>query len=334
MRCKRTYHFADGKELVLGGRTLIMGILNVTPDSFSDGGQWNTLAKAKEHVKQMVAEGADLIDIGAESTRPGSTPLTAEEEQARLLPYLRAIVPESPVPISVDTYHAATARAAAACGVHILNDVWGLQYAGEPRGAMAQVAAETELPIHRAVSYSDLALRRFFESASKEPWYNNTLFVLTGDHTNASAVPEYRTASGLFSVPIVFFTPDGSLPKGVREGLAMQMDVKPTVLSYLGYDKPYLSFGCDLLTTPEDETYAFHAHGTRYCYYTKGWQLQFDGEKSIGLYAFEKDHLLEENLLESHPEIAAPMEARLKAVIQQYNYRMIHNEMTAEPAAN
>ena len=147
MRCKRTYHFADGKELVLGGRTLIMGILNVTPDSFSDGGQWNTLAKAKEHVKQMVAEGADLIDIGAESTRPGSTPLTAEEEQARLLPYLRAIVPESPVPISVDTYHAATARAAAACGVHILNDVWGLQYAGEPRGAMAQVAAETELPI-------------------------------------------------------------------------------------------------------------------------------------------------------------------------------------------
>ena len=147
MRCKRTYHFADGKELVLGGRTLIVGILNVTPDSFSDGGQWNTLAKAKEHVKQMVADGADLIDIGAESTRPGSTPLTAEEEQARLLPYLRAIVPESPVPISVDTYHAATARAAAACGVHILNDVWGLQYAGEPRGAMAQVAAETELPI-------------------------------------------------------------------------------------------------------------------------------------------------------------------------------------------
>ena len=114
----------------------------------------------------------------------------------------------------------------------------------------------------------------------------------------------------------------------------MQMDVKPTVLSYLGYDKPYLSFGCDLLTTPEDETYAFHAHGTRYCYYSKGWQLQFDGEKSIGLYAFEKDHLLEENLLENHPEIAAPMEARLKAIIQQYNYRMIHNEMTAEPAAN
>ena len=147
MRCKRTYHFQDGKELVLGGRTQVMGILNVTPDSFSDGGQWNSLERAKAHLLQMAAEGAAIIDIGAESTRPGSTPLSAEEEQARLLPYLRALVPISPVPISVDTYHAATARAAAACGVHLLNDVWGLQYAGEPVGAMAQVAAETGLPI-------------------------------------------------------------------------------------------------------------------------------------------------------------------------------------------
>lgn len=147
MRCKRTYHFQDGKELVLGGRTQVMGILNVTPDSFSDGGQWNSIERAKAHLLQMAAEGAAIIDIGAESTRPGSTPLSAEEEQARLLPYLRALVPISPVPISVDTYHAATARAAAACGVHLLNDVWGLQYAGEPVGAMAQVAAETGLPI-------------------------------------------------------------------------------------------------------------------------------------------------------------------------------------------
>ena len=147
MRCNRNYHFADGKELHLGGKTCIMGILNVTPDSFSDGGQWNTVAKAKQHLLQMVDEGADIIDIGAESTRPGSMPLTAEEEQARLLPYLRELVPISPVPLSVDTYHASTARLAAACGVHMLNDVWGLQYAGEPAGTMAAVAAETGLPL-------------------------------------------------------------------------------------------------------------------------------------------------------------------------------------------
>ena len=127
-----TYHFADGKELTVGGRTLVMGILNVTPDSFSDGGRFDTAEKARAHMREMVADGADLIDIGAESTRPGSAALTPEEEQARLLPFLEAIVPECPVPISVDTYHAATARAAASAGVHILNDIWGLQYEEEP----------------------------------------------------------------------------------------------------------------------------------------------------------------------------------------------------------
>ena len=141
-----TYHFADGKELTVGGRTLVMGILNVTPDSFSDGGRFDTVEKARAHMREMVADGADLIDIGAESTRPGSAALTPEEEQARLLPFLEAIVPECPVPISVDTYHAATARAAVSAGVHILNDIWGLQYEEEP-GEMARVAAETGLPV-------------------------------------------------------------------------------------------------------------------------------------------------------------------------------------------
>jgi len=141
-----TYRFKDGKELTIGRRTLVMGILNVTPDSFSDGGKFDTIEKARAHMREMVADGADLIDIGAESTRPGSASLTPEQEQERLLPFLEAIVPECPVPISVDTYHAETARAAVKAGVHILNDIWGLQYEGEPR-EMARVAAETGLPV-------------------------------------------------------------------------------------------------------------------------------------------------------------------------------------------
>lgn len=141
-----TYRFKDGKELTIGRRTLVMGILNVTPDSFSDGGKFDTIEKARAHMREMVADGADLIDIGAESTRPGSASLTPEQEQERLLPFLEAIVPECPVPISVDTYHAETARAAVKAGVHILNDIWGLQYEDEP-GAMARVAAETGLPV-------------------------------------------------------------------------------------------------------------------------------------------------------------------------------------------
>ena len=105
------------------------------------------LSSIRVFCMQSRIDGQYIIDIGAESTRPGSMPLTAEEEQARLLPYLRELVPISPVPLSVDTYHASTARLAADCGVHMLNDVWGLQYAGEPAGAMAAVAAETGLPI-------------------------------------------------------------------------------------------------------------------------------------------------------------------------------------------
>ncbi len=145
-RARREYHFRDGKRLVLGERTLVMGILNVTPDSFSDGGQWNTPEKAVMHARQMVEDGADIIDVGAESSRPGFVPMSAAEEMKRLRPFLEALLPEIPVPVSVDTFKAETAAMAAELGVHILNDIWGLQYAEEP-GHMAEVAARYDLPV-------------------------------------------------------------------------------------------------------------------------------------------------------------------------------------------
>ena len=123
-----------------------MGILNVTPDSFSDGGVWNTPEKALSHAMQMAAEGADIIDIGAESSRPGFVPMSAQEEMERLRPFLETILPEIPVPVSVDTFKAETAEMAAKMGVHILNDIWGLQYEKEP-GRMAKVAAAYDLPV-------------------------------------------------------------------------------------------------------------------------------------------------------------------------------------------
>ena len=134
MTAERIYRFRDGKELTIGGRTLVMGILNVTPDSFSDGGKWNT------------RDGADIIDVGAESSRPGFVPMGAAEETERLLPFLEAVLQECPVPVSVDTFKAETARAALAAGAHLLNDIWGLQYAEEP-GEMARVAAEADAPV-------------------------------------------------------------------------------------------------------------------------------------------------------------------------------------------
>lgn len=142
----RTYHWKDGKSLTIGEKTLIMGVLNYTPDSFSDGGKWNDVDAALRHMKQMVADGADVIDIGAESSRPGFTPISAAEEIARLDSILPKLVKACPVPISVDTYKAETAAYAMQTGAHIMNDIWGLQYAPEP-GKMAAVAAEYGVPV-------------------------------------------------------------------------------------------------------------------------------------------------------------------------------------------
>ena len=166
---KRIYRFRDGKELTIGGRTLVMGILNVTPDSFSDGGKWNTRDMALRHMEEMVRDGADIIDIGAESSRPGFVPMSAAEETERLLPFLEAVLSECPVPVSVDTFKAETARAALRAGAHILNDIWGLQYAEEP-GEMARVAADADVPVivmhnqHGTVYDTDIIdeMRAFF----------------------------------------------------------------------------------------------------------------------------------------------------------------------------
>lgn len=143
---RRSYALPRGGRLELGQRTLIMGILNVTPDSFSDGGRWVEVEAALSHARQMEAEGADIIDIGAESSRPGFVAMSAEEEIARLAPYLKALAGECRLPISVDTFKAETAEAALSLGADMLNDIWGLQYAREP-GRMAKVAARHRVPV-------------------------------------------------------------------------------------------------------------------------------------------------------------------------------------------
>ena len=130
-------------ELDYSSKTLIMGILNVTPDSFSDGGSYDSVQKAVARAQEMVEEGADIIDVGGESTRPGHTPVTADEEISRVVPIIKELVKEVDVPISIDTYKAETARAAVEAGAHIINDVWGAKK--DP--LMAAVAAEKGVPI-------------------------------------------------------------------------------------------------------------------------------------------------------------------------------------------
>ena len=127
---------ARGRRLDYAGRTLVMGILNVTPDSFSDGGRSAALDDAVANAHRLVAEGADILDIGGESTRPGHTPVPAEEELRRVLPAVEALAGLN-VPLSIDTQKAAVAEAALKAGGCILNDIWGLM--GDPD--MARVAA-------------------------------------------------------------------------------------------------------------------------------------------------------------------------------------------------
>ena len=109
------------------GHTHIMGILNITPDSFSDGGEYLNPDNALRRAEQMIKEGADIIDIGGESTRPGYTPITESEETARILPIVKAIKKEFDIPVSVDTYKSAVADAVLSCGADLINDIWGLK---------------------------------------------------------------------------------------------------------------------------------------------------------------------------------------------------------------
>ncbi|MFA0815465.1 MAG: dihydropteroate synthase [Anaerofustis sp.] len=131
------------RTLRFGTRSFIMGILNVTPDSFSDGGDFSALDAALAHAKEMIADGADIIDVGGESSRPGYTEVSAEEEMRRVLPIIKKLATETDVLISIDTMKASVAEAALQAGAHILNDVWGLQRDGE----MAYVAAKYDAPI-------------------------------------------------------------------------------------------------------------------------------------------------------------------------------------------
>lgn len=134
---------AGGVTLDFRNETIVMGILNVTPDSFSDGGLFNNVKNAVERAKQMVADGAKIIDIGGESTRPGHTVISDEEEIQRVVPVIEAVRAEVDAIISIDTYKSSVARAAILAGAHVINDIWGAKKDPE----MAKVAAEYGVPI-------------------------------------------------------------------------------------------------------------------------------------------------------------------------------------------
>lgn len=132
------------KELILGERTLVMGILNITPDSFSDGGKYNNIEAALKQAEKLIDDGADIIDIGGESTRPGHIQISSEEEITRVVPVIERIKKELNPIISIDTYKYDVAEAAIKAGADIVNDIWGLQY---DNGEMAEIVKKYDVPL-------------------------------------------------------------------------------------------------------------------------------------------------------------------------------------------
>lgn len=153
------------REFQSKGHTYVMGILNVTPDSFSDGGRWNDRDRALKHVEDMIREGADIIDVGGESTRPGYTyTLLSDEEISRVVPMIEAVKANFDIPVSLDTYKAEVAKAGIAAGADLINDIWGLKYEKE----MAGVIAESGLPCCLMHNRKDIGYTDFMQDVAAD----------------------------------------------------------------------------------------------------------------------------------------------------------------------
>jgi len=182
--------------------------------------------------------------------------------------------------------------------------------------------------LHKCIRYVDNALKLFFDTASQQPWYENTIFVLTADHTNLSSRPEYQTDLGVFGAPIIIFDPTGGIKPERRHAIAQQIDIMPTILSYLGYDNPYVAFGIDLLNTPDEETWAVNHTNGIYQYVKGDYVMQFTEEGEIkAIYNFKTDWFMKQNLKGQIGSLESEMERELKGIIQQYMERMTEDRL-------
>jgi phosphoglycerol transferase MdoB-like AlkP superfamily enzyme len=180
-------------------------------------------------------------------------------------------------------------------------------------------------PILEVVGYTDFALHEFFDKVSLSPWFKNTLFVITADHTNESVHKEYQNNFGSYSIPIILYQAGSDL-RGMKNRIAQQIDIMPTVLSHLNYNDEYIAFGNNLLDDSA-ESFAFNTSGSTYHLYMKDHLLEMTDNKTIGFYNYKNDILLEKNLLGEDVGLQLRMEEKLKAIMQTYNSRLIDNNM-------
>ena len=185
------------------------------------------------------------------------------------------------------------------------------------------VYPEEGIIMHKCIRYTDMALGKFFATASKQPWFNNTIFVLTSDHTNMSDHDYYQTDLGGFCSPIIIYEP-GREP-AMQDKIAQQIDILPTLMGLLHYPKPYFAFGIDVLNTQAEDTWAVNYLNGIYQYVKYGHVLQFDGQQTKAVYALT-DSLMQHNQQGKLPQ-QQRMERELKAIIQQYMERMTQDRL-------
>ena len=188
-----------------------------------------------------------------------------------------------------------------------------------------------ESPLQECIAYTDYALKRFFEEASKQPWFKNTLFVITADHVSQQIDPFYCTTLGNYCVPIILYAPgDPSLHGYDEQQVVEQIDIMPTVLGYLHYDKPYIAFGRDMISGQANDGFALHwlPESSSYEYVWGDYALQFDGKEVTSAYAFRTDSTFAHNVLSKIPPATRNrMERHMKSFIQQYMQRMTTDQL-------
>ena len=194
-------------------------------------------------------------------------------------------------------------------------------------GKYVNIFRTGKLPIQQSIMYADYSLGEFFHTVSHMPWYKNTLFVITADHTSEGYYPYYQSNIGQYAVPLLFFKP-GSKLQGRSGAIAQQTDVMPTVLNYLGYDKNYLAFGTDLIDSVS-APYHFSIHYINgfYGLIKDGYYMEFNGSRCTSLFNIAKDPDQKVNLVAKGLPEKDKLEQFIKAYIQQYNNRLIENRM-------
>ena len=184
---------------------------------------------------------------------------------------------------------------------------------------------EGKLPIQKTIMYTDLALKHFFNEASKMPWFKNTIFVITADHTSEAGLPFYQNRVGQYCVPIIFYFPDKQL-EGSQNITAQQVDIMPSVLDLLHYPKPFIAFGGSLFRKNEPRFGLSFLNGNfQLIQDGKAWQS--DNNKSKALFDYRQDSLLQKDIILSQKSTALEMEKLLHAIVQEYNNRMIDNKL-------